>query len=100
MKRLPREYKSFTSIPLNVKRKYEEELQADKNHKAEQKISVFVKFGASGIGGIILGVIVFFRGLIYGHLTPMFIGLGLLIVGIILVKKWKKEKRDIDTYFN
>ena len=99
MKRLPREYKSFTSIPLNLKRKYEEELQADKNHKAEQKKSVFIKFGASGIGVIILGVIVFFRGLQYGW-TPLLIGLGLLIAGIILVNKWKKEKRDIDTYFN
>ncbi len=93
MKRLPKPYKNFTSIPAKLKGKYEEELQADKDRKTEQKIELLKKLGIPGVCGIILGVLAL---CISSEDVLWLIGLVLICVGLYFIRKLVRECRNID----
>lgn len=98
MKRLPKAYKNFTSIPSNLKGKYIDELNADKSRKKEEKQKILLKEGGISAACILLGLLLFFIGCAQSG-TAFFIGLILLGVGIFFYKKCKRDMREVDNSF-
>jgi hypothetical protein len=101
MKRLPRRYKKFTSIPASLKGKYEEEMQADKQRKTEQKKRILLRFGLPALACGILGIIfLLYIFLMTGTFWAFFVGLIFLLASIFLYKKCKRELSEVDTFLN
>lgn len=100
MKRLPKRYKNFTSIPTNLRSKYEDELRADKAHKSEQKRALFLKYGCPGLGGIVLGILIILLGSTVDYPSLLYVAIAAIGVGIYLFKKFRRECRDIDLYLH
>ena len=98
MKRLPKAYKNFTSIPSNLKGKYIDELNADKSRKKEEKQKILLKEGGISAACILLGLLLFLIGCAQSG-TAFFIGLILLCVGIFFYKKCKRDMREVDNSF-
>ncbi len=98
MKRLPRRYKKFTSIPANLKGKYEEEMQADKQRKTEQKKRILLRFGLPALACDILAIIFIF--FISWSMLTLLLGIVFLCGGIFLYKKCRRELSEVDTFFN
>lgn len=91
MKRLPKQYKKFTEIPLEMRSQIQNNLQKEKEMEKQRKMDIYKKEGKWGLPCLIVGLLFFFIGMAADMSVLSLIGIGGIVAAFFAYRRAKKE---------